>query len=75
MIIKVVKEVSIEITDADIAHKRKSGGSFVNEGILKDNVNLAYIMANNRAIELIAKQDKTLVKTSTSLDDQTDLHV
>ena len=73
MLIKVFKEVTVDVTQEEIDQKRKSGGAFINEGIMKDDTFIAYIIANNKALEAIAKNDKTKVKTSTSIDDQIDV--
>ena len=75
MIVTITKTVKVEVTSEEITRKRKSGGSLANEGILRDDTTLAYIIANNKAIDAITKNDKSLVQTKTSLDEQVEFNL
>jgi hypothetical protein len=72
MIVWVTKKVPVEVNKPDIDAARKAGGPLLNTGMLADDMNLTYVIANNRAAELIGIHSKE-VQTETSLDDQIDV--
>jgi hypothetical protein len=54
---KIVFEVEIDISDAEIDHTRRENRSFLTHGFFAKNLNVAKIIAYNRAIEKITKGD------------------
>ncbi len=72
MIVWVTKKVPVEVQKSDVDAARKAGGPLLNTGMLADDMNLTYVIANNRAAELIGSHSKE-VETMTSIDDQVDV--
>lgn len=69
MIIKVTKEVNVEISDKDIQEFRTKFGTVANRGILSKDSMIAFVLASDKAVDLVARLDGS-VKTSTSIDNE-----
>jgi hypothetical protein len=54
---KIVFEVEIDISAAEVDHTRKENRSFLTHGFFSKDLNVAKIVAYNKAIEKITKGD------------------
>ena len=69
MIIKVIKEVSVDVTDKEITDFRKSYPAITERGVFSKDSIIAWKIAVDKAIDDIIRF-KSSVKTTTTIDEQ-----
>ena len=70
--IEVVKRVIVKVSRQEVDQARKDNRGLLTVGILKRDANVMYILANNKALNMIQSLDPE-VKTITSMDNQVDI--